>query len=464
MKVLLIAPPRLPDMREIKSAMPPMQLLCLASPLRTCNHVPFIHDLSIEAELTTVNRDGIPKNLEQSFAEFGPELIAINCYTSLHFAYLDHLAEALNTKYKDIPIVMGGAHPSLFPNEIIDNCPYIDYVISGEGEESLVELANALTFKDHETDLSHIQSLTWRANKAVVQNDRKNFIQNLDSLPDPAWDLITLSDYYTDHSEWNNPKNLDFNLAVPILSSRSCPFSCNFCVAYKTMGRKFRMRSPKRVVDEIQMLHENHGENYFSFLDDNMNLKKEHILKICSEICNRNLNIEFETLSGLHIPSLDDEVIDALDQAGLVFVRLAIEHGNDQIRNEVIGKRLDRDKIYKVSESFRQKKNIRTAAMFIMGFPEDTCETLEDTRKMIIDLQLDFNQVSTLLPFPGTRVFEQAYKDGLLLQNYDASRLWTGEICLDATRIDFFLKPYDMTLNELKKYRSIFDNLRFLNN
>ena len=226
------------------------------------------------------------------------------------------------------------------------------------------------------------------------------------------------------------------------------------------MGKKFRVRSPRRVVDEIQMLYENHGENYFSFLDDNMNLKKEHILSVCSEICKRGLNIEYETLSGLYIGSLDREVIDALDQSGCVFVRLAIEHGNDYIRNDVIGKHLKREKIYEICAILKEKTNIRTASMFIMGFPEDTCETLEDTRKMIVDLRLDVNQVSNLMPFPGTRVFEQARNDGLLLHNYDVDRLWSGETCLDPTETDFLIKPYNMTVEELSEYRKIFDELR----
>ncbi len=104
--------------------------------------------------------------------------------------------------------------------------------------------------------------------------------------------------------------------------------------------------------------------------------------------------------------------------------------------------------------------------MFIMGFPEDTCETLDDTRKMILDLQLDLNYVFSLMPFPGTRVFEQAFRDGLLLQNFNFNRLWAGETSLDLTQGDspFFLKPYSMSMEELMRFRAIFDELRVLPN
>lgn len=461
MRVLLIAPPRLPNLKECTGSIP-TSLLYLASALRSGNHTPVVHDLSIATGLTTDSREDLTEALQKSIDQFSPELFAITCLTTLHYQSVVHIAKLLREYYPKTKIVVGGVHPSLFPKEILINCDYIDYVVIGEGEEQITQLANALSINGSCVDLSHIQSFAWRKHGEIVYQPRKSFLADLDKLQDPAWDLINFSDYHSEHSQWNNPKNLSFKLAVPILSSRSCPFNCNFCAAYRTMGRKFRMRSPVRVVDEIQRLYERFGENYFSFIDDNMNLDKNNILQICSEICRRNLVIQFETLSGIHIESLNNEVIDALEQAGCVFVRLPFEHGNDYIRNEIIGKRLDRKKIYDVCSAFNKKPNIRTAGMFIMGFPEDTCETLEDTRKMILDLQLDLCWVFNLLPFPGTRLFEQASKDGLLLHNYNLDRLWAGETSMDLTQGDspFYIKPYAMSVEELMKYRIIFDKLR----
>ena len=461
MRVLLIAPAKLPNLKEGAGSIP-TSLLYLASELRFRNHTPVIHDLSIVQGLTTDSREGLSEALRKSIDQFLPELFAINCITTLHFQYVSHIAMSLRKNYPEIPIVLGGVHPSLFPVNILDNYSYMDYIVVGEGEEQIVQLAEALSLNRYNANLSHIQSFAWRKNGEIVYQPRKYFLQDLDKLQDPAWDLINLNAYHSDHSKWNNPKNLPFKLSVPILSSRSCPFTCNFCAAYRTMGKNFRMRSPKRVVDEIQRLNEHYGESYFSFIDDNINLNKKHIINICSEICKRNLNIQYETLSGIHMESLDDEVIEALDNSGCVFVRLPVEHGNDYIRNTIIGKRLDREKIYAVCAAFHNKPKIRTAGMFIMGFPEETLETLEDTRKMILDLQLDLCWVFNLLPFPGTRLFEQALKDGLLLHNYKLDGLWTGETSLDLTQGDspFYIKPYAMSMEDLMTYRIVFDNLR----
>jgi radical SAM superfamily enzyme YgiQ (UPF0313 family) len=463
MKVLLIAPARLSNLRETKSTIP-THLLYLASALRLRNHIPMIYDFSIITGITTDTRGDLPDDLDRLINTLSPDLFAINCFTSQHFPFVTHIAHLLRKKYPEVRTVVGGAHPSLFPEEILANCPDIDYIIIGEGEEQICLLADELSNKISQIDLSHVQSFAWRKEGEIIIQPRLCYLADLDSLPDPAWDLINIADYHSDYLNWNNPKNLLFKVAVPILSSRGCPFLCNFCVAHCTMGRKLRLRSPERVVNEIQMLHERYGENYFSFLDDNINVNKNHILKICSEIVHRGLNIEFETLSGLHIDSLDEDIIEALDQAGCVFVRLGIEHGNDRIRNEIIGKKLDRQKIYDICKTLKNHPNIRIAGMFIMGFPEDTCATLNDTRQMIHDLQLDYNQVSSLLPFPGSRVFKQALTDGILLHNFNTYRLWAGDICLDPTESEFSIKPYEMSIDELKEYRKLFDKLKILPN
>ena len=461
MKVFLISPPRLPDFKKCTGSIP-TSLLYLASALRDKGHFPNVFDLSIISKLTTDCREELPESLKESIELFQPGLIGINCFTTLHFPYIRHLSRSLRKKYFDIPIVIGGAHPSLFPEAILENCPCIDYVVVGEGEEQITQLADALSVDHSHVNLTHIQSFAWRKDRQIVYQARKNYISDIDTISDPAWDLISIDNYNSDTSKWNNPKKLSFKCSAPILSSRSCPFNCNFCAAHATMGRQFRMRSPLRIVDEIQMLYEQYDLNYFAFLDDNMSLNKNHILDICSEICKRNLNIEFETLSGLHMNSLDKEVIDALEKAGCVFVRLAIEHGNDQIRNQVIGKKLNRDKIYEVCTEFKSKFSVRTAGMFIMGFPQDTCDSLDDTHKMILDLRLDLNYVFNLIPLPGTQVFKQAQKDGILLHNYNIDQLWTGESSFDVTQGEspFYLIPYAMTLDQLQHYRKIFDTLR----
>lgn len=462
MNILLIAPPKLTGLKESKGTIP-VPLLHLAAMLKRHGNIPFLLDFSIVgSKLNSDNSFNFQQILREKIMEVQPDLIGINCFTSLHFPVTRKICEFVKALNPKIFIAIGGTHPSLFAKEILANVSSVDYVIHGEGEIQIGMLSDILESGEREKIIT-IPSIAYRDDSGtILLNKREEYINDLDSLPEPDWDLINLSDYYGDLSAWYNPKKLDFHLSVPILTSRSCPFSCNFCACYATMGRKFRKRSPKRVVDEIQLLHEKKGQNYFGFIDDNVNLDKKHILEICNEIQRRNLNIQYETTCGTHIASLDEAVIDGLADSGCVFVRLPIEHGNDYIRNEVIGKRLDREKIYRVS-SYLKKKRIFTSSMFIMGFPEETKESLEDTYQMICDLKLDLNYVFNIIPFPGTKLFNQAMSEGLFIDNFDYTSLWNGLINLDPVQEDcrFFIKPYKMEIDELMHYREKFDKVQF---
>lgn len=461
MNILLIAPHKLQNLKESKGTIP-VPLLHIGAILKENGHKATIYDFSTQNFTEeSLPEEQIKNTIKALLIEHKPDLVGINCFTTLHFPFTQLISQSVKEYKKSLPVVIGGAHPTLFAHEILKNDDSFDYVILGEGETQFKELIEALD-SNKEEKMADIPAFAYRQDKNVIVNQRAKFIVDIDVLPMPAWDLIDLPSYYSDHSTWYNPKGLDFKVCIPILTSRSCPFSCNFCACYATMGRTFRKRSPKNVVDEIQMLHEQQGQNYFGFIDDNVNLDKNHIIEICNEIIKRNLNIHYETTCGVHIASLNEEVIDAMAESGCAFVRLPIEHGSDYMRDKIIGKNLSREKIYSATQ-YLKKKKIFTSSMFIMGFPEETPETLEDTYKMICELKLDLNYVFNLIPFPGTRVFKQAMDDNLLIDNFNIDDLWKGLINLDPVQDEcrFFIKPYDMTIDEMMHYRRLFDNVQF---
>lgn len=460
MNILLISPHKLESLKDSKGTIP-VPLLQIAAILKKNNHKVIIYDFSVLKD--QFKESNVQLAMQKLLADVKPELIGINCFTTLHFPFVQMLCRIIKRYNKNLSIVLGGIHPSLFAEEILTNDPTVDFIVIGEGEQQLELLANCFQNQVF-NNLKDIPSFAFRDNNGqIVITERDGFINDLDSLPIPDWDMINLDRYYADHSSWYNPKKLHFKTCIPILTSRSCPFSCNFCACHITMGRKFRKRSPERVVDEIQMLHEQKGQNYFGFIDDNVNLDKDHIIEICNEIIRRDLDIQYETTCGVHIASLSDEVINAMADSGCVFVRLPLEHGNDYIRDKIIGKNLPREKIFSAVQQLKNRK-IFTSSMFIMGFPEDTVDTLEDTYQMICELQLDLNYVFNLIPFPGTRVFQQALDDHLLIDKFDVNDLWKGLVNLDPVQDDcrFFIKPYKMTLEELMHYRKLFDTARFL--
>ena len=463
MNILLISPHKLESLKDSKGTVP-VPLIHLAAIRQKDNHNVTIYDFSIfKYTNDQFDENEVLLTIKNIITDVKPDLVGINCFTTLHFPFTQILCKAIKQYQNNLPIVLGGAHPTLFAREILTNDPTVDYIVIGEGELQFATLANSYS-EGSFINLEKIPAFAFREpSRKIITTERKEYINNLDSLPMPAWDLIDLHRYYADHSTWYNPKGLHFEACIPILSSRACPFSCNFCACHATMGKQFRKRSPKRVVDEIQMLHEQHEQNYFGFIDDNVNLDKRHIIEICNEIIKRNLNIQYETTCGVHIASLNEEVIDAMADSGCVFVRLPIEHGSDYIRNKIIGKNLSREKIFSAAQHLKKRK-IFTSSMFIMGFPEETSKTLEDTYQLICNLQLDLNYVFNLIPFPGTRVFKQALDDHLLIDDFNVEDLWKGLVNLDPVQDEckFFIKPYNMTLDELMHYRHLFDTVQFL--
>ncbi len=458
MKALLISSFSLGTVSRTDIA-PPLNLLYIAAVLRDHGVTPVLLDMNLVSVSTDSEAD--EERLEairSKLLEEAPEIVGISCLTTAHFPFMRKAAETTRRLLPKAKIVLGGVHATLFAREILGNCMDFDYIIIGEGEEQTAELAKAF-LKGSVEDLSHIQSLAWRTPSGQVMiNPRKNYIEKLDLLPMPAWEMIDFPLYYRDHSNWYNPKGHDIKMSIPILSTRSCPYDCNFCSAHKTMGRGFRKRSPLNVVDEIEYHVNQYGHNYFGFADDNLTLDKKHVLAVCNEISRRGLDIQFESFNGYNLASLDSEVVDALASAGCIYAILPIEHGCDWMRNEIIGKTLHREKIFEVMSLYRKHK-IQTRTMFIMGFPEDTPETLQETVKMIEELAPDMTDIFTLIPFPGTKIFRQSIQDNLFIHKVDETRLWNGSLQLDTKGSEFYIKPYSMSLDKLTGWRHTFDNI-----
>lgn len=462
MKILLVNPP-IPHNFYNREYYLPSSLLYLGAVLQKNNDEVKIIDFKTHQrkELETKNRDPsegfYEKELLKIILDFKPELIGFGGLISANFLDILKLSKTAKKEFPEIPTVMGGAHASIYPREILENCPSLDWLILGEGEESIIQLVNTIKNKRYEFD--KIDGFVFRKGKAVIINPKKHYIDNIDSIPFPAYELINLEDYYEDTSDWHNPKNLPINTEVPIISSRSCPNDCNFCVASKIMGRGWRARSPENVVDEIEYVYNKYNHRHFSFMDDNFTFKKSRVIEICNQINKRGLNIQFETHNGVSINTLDDEMIDAMASAGLTRIALPIESGSDYIRNEIMGKNLNRKKIFDVVKSLKKHDQIYIRAFFIIGMPEETHATLMDTYNMIKEIDVDRVHLTNIVPFPGTKVFEQAVKDNLLV-DIDLKNLYKSDVLYQTNYDRFFIKPYQLRIKDLQDFRTKCEGLK----
>lgn len=389
-----------------------------------------------------------------------PDFVGISCLFSAQFEMVLHIADAVKRIHPSTVTILGGMHPTIYYQDILSNCPNVDAVIIGEGEKTLGKI---LTFGMDKW--KSIEGFAFKnQQKQILVNPKASFIEDLDALAPPAYDLFNFDDYKLDSSGWYNPKKLNIGTSVPILTSRSCPFKCSFCGMNLIMGTRFRARSAEKVFKEIEYLYKEYGVRYFNIIDDNFTLDKKRVKKLCKYIIDSKIDISFDACNGIMPSTLDDDVIDALAEAGYAYSFLAIESGSDYIRNQVMNKHLSLETIQRVIKSFRRHPQIHLAAFFLMGMPEETKETLDETYNLIEALDIDDFKVAVATPFPGTKLFDQCLRDNLFLtDNETLNSLWrNSNWYLHILNKDpkFFFKPYALEVTEMQQYINKFEFLR----
>jgi anaerobic magnesium-protoporphyrin IX monomethyl ester cyclase len=440
--VLLINPP-MPDFIPNREYIIPPSLVYLAHHLRTT--------LTAEVAICDFNTKGAEEYLAYNCKYY--DYVGITNLFSGHFPFCMEIAQKIKSINKDVKIVVGGIHPTMFYEDIIRNCDYIDYAIMGEGEFSFRELICG-----KKTD-----GICYREDGEVVTKPKTSFIEDVNIVSPPilGYDLINFNNYKIDRSSWYNPKGFDLKntTEAPIITSRSCPNRCNFCSTSFVMGPRLRLRDPYLVVNELEWFNKEHGIEVFAMLDDNTTLVKSHVKGICQEIIKRKLNISWRTSSGIMLKTLTPDIMDLMVESGWYATLLSIESGNDYIRNKIMGKKLPRDVLLSVVNYLHDRHpHVLLRGVFIMGMAEETNESLQDTMDMVCGLPIHAATVNNIMPYIGTRVFNQALKDNLFLEKVDLKNLWKEDKMHFNSNKKFYIKPYNMELSELIDWRNKFDD------
>ncbi len=304
--------------------------------------------------------------------------------------------------------------------------------------------------------IATIEGFAYRdATGVIVKNQGK--LLDFDRLPMPAWDMIDFKEYEVDLSNFYNPKGHNLTNIVSIFSERGCPFKCNFCDLYLMQGRKVRRRRSEVFVNHLEYLTKEKGLQYFSFMDDNFLVDNRHVISICNEIVRRRLDLQFQ-IAGGYVNAYNDVLIDALVSAGMVSTILNIEHGSQYIRRDVIGKPIEKEKIFEIVESIRRYK-VNLGTNWIMGFPEDTNETLQETLDLINNIKPDRANIGTLIPYPGTPVYDQCVRDDLFVEKFNPTNYWRTPFRPHQDKP--VIKPYTMSLEDLVRWRETFHDIRY---
>lgn len=368
----------------------PLGVLYLASSIReTGGHTPHIFDMNVES-------GGIPGVL--SFAgKFKPDIIGISART--HETIIMHeLANQLKNTGSHAKIIVGGPHPSAYVEETLTD-KAIDIAVIGEGEATFSELVPLL---ESGTDYSEVRGIALMKDGHVVKTEPRPFIEDLNTIPFPAWDLLKLGEYW----KLSSFGRLGPRRYMSIFSSRACPFNCIFC--HKIFGKKFRARSAANVLDELEILINRYGIREFEFLDDCFNFSREHVLNICDEIIKRKLRVTLAFPNGLRGDRLDYALLKKMKEAGTREIAVAVETASQRLL-KLIGKNLNLDKV-KQSIDDARKLGIPCDGFFMLGFPTETEEEIRETIRFAVESNLLYAHFTIVTPFRGT-VLAERYKD-----------------------------------------------------
>ncbi len=268
-----------------------------------------------------------------------------------------------------------------------------DYVVRGEGEETLKELLLTLEQKD---DPSNILGIAFKKSNETIVNPSRSVIRDLDTLPLPAWDLIDIESY---RAIWlKHHGYFSLNLAT----TRGCPFKCNWC-AKPIYGNRYNSRSPQRVVEEIDLLVNNYQPDHFWMSDDIFGLKPGWVQEFRNELLKKNLSIRYKIQSRADL-LLQEDTIDALAQSGAETVWIGAESGSQKILDAM-------DKgttVVQIQQARKllQQKGVKVAFFLQFGYLGETREDIDATLKMVLQLMPDEIGISVSYPLPGTKFYE----------------------------------------------------------
>jgi len=269
----------------------------------------------------------------------------------------------------------------------------VDYVIRGEGEETLKELLQSL---ERNEDTRSIQGIVFQADGKTEVTRPRSVLRELDSLPLPAWDLIDMEPY---RQLWmRHHRYFSLNLAT----TRGCPFKCNWC-AKPIYGNRYNSRSPKQVVDEIEMLIKNYKPDHFWMSDDIFGLKPGWVQAFRDEVKKRNLSFKYKIQSRVDL-LLEEDTIDALAQSGAETVWVGAESGSQKIL-DAMDKGITVKQILE-ARLLLKEKGIKAAFFLQFGYSGETKDDIHATLKMVLNLMPDEIGISVSYPLPGTKFYE----------------------------------------------------------
>ena len=323
--------------------------------------------------------------LKRKLESFNPDLVGVTSMTPT----IQSSLESTRTSKETCPnatIVVGGPHATFMDQQILNDETSVDVVVRGEGESTLLELAQT---QGNPNNFKNVQGITFRKGQEIVQTPNRPTIKDLDSLPYPAYSHFKLDKYL-----------LYGKLFLPVITSRGCPFQCSFCTTSRILGKEYRARSPKNIVDELEQIKNLYDADSFTFYDDTLTLDKNRIFKICDEIEARKIDIPWDCQT--RVDQISKEILAKMKETNCQQVFFGVESGCQTILDAV----KKRTTVKQNEEAIKMAKEtgLFVSISIILGYPGETRAMLQETLDFIKRAQPDDVYLCVATPYPGTEL------------------------------------------------------------
>lgn len=394
MEIVLVQPPVGGGRQDVT---PPLGLLQLAAVAEADGHKVHIADLNLLVKQSRLDptKPAVPQLLA-TIPRGKIDFLGITTW-SYNFGISMELAVALKEARPEVPIGLGGPHATFVSEEALTAFPQVDLILRDEGDRTFPQLLRALAFERPEEKLALLPGLTWRQGGQVKKNPGGGVVEDLDQLPFPSYHLIDVREY------------LACQPTLMVEAGRGCPFNCNFCSTTNMFQRQYRVKSPARLLDEVEWLLRHSGGRKVELLHDNLVASKKHVLALCEEIRKRNLDFDWSCTS--RTDTLTEEVAEAMFLAGCVSIFFGVESLSAE-RQRWTGKKL-KPQLIEAAVAMTRRQHITPSVGIIVGFPDETPEELDATVEAAVRWTSEPSiraEVSTaaLRYYPGADLFAHA--------------------------------------------------------
>jgi len=376
--------------------------------------------------------------------DFEPDLVGISCILSSQREIVIEYLKMCKTKLRvlnknNLITVTGGADPTFNPRDYFER-GMVDFVIKSEGEIALPKLVEAI---NRGLSFSDVPNLIYKSSMdcyKIIETCVK-YIEDLDTLPLPAYDLVDMETYFKinkPHNQHTNSKRV-----VEIASSRGCPYRCVFCSTTLLWGSRIRVRSVENVLKEVRFLKDKYNIDEIQFSDDNFAIIRKRAIEIVRGI--GKLGLKWCAPAGVSLHTLDDDMLRTMKETGCVKVSIGLESGNQKIIDNVIGKPLILRNVKPTVERVH-KFGLKIHAFCVIGLPGETIENMYETYNFVKDCGFDSATFFSANPIPATRLERICKEKGYIIENNDS---FYSNSCI--TTPEFTSKQVQELVNKFNK-------------